>query len=192
MVVLLADIVKNREMNFIDMFLLPTWIGIIMDSQPVVIQPHLPRYNTFVSIISVLVILIGGAVLTGYYFNIVFLKSITPFWLAMRANTAICFILSGISLWLLRKENGSNVSYIIAKILAMIIVIFSMLTFFQYIFNYNLGIDQFFFRDEEKIEDILFPGRLVVQIHHSNYVRIRMCFPFLPPAKQDSAGGHWS
>ncbi|MEW5856255.1 MAG: chemotaxis protein, partial [Cyanobacteriota bacterium] len=46
------------------------------------------------------VIAIGCAVLVGWMFNIPILKTVLPGLVTMKANAAVCFILSGTSLWL--------------------------------------------------------------------------------------------
>jgi hypothetical protein len=117
------------------------------------------QFTSFISTMSIISILVGVLVLIGYQFNIVAFKSITPFWLEMKANTAICFILSGFALWLLRKEERSKTAQVIVKTCGLIIAIFSIFTLMEYIFNLNLHTDQLFFLEKSYIEDILYPGR---------------------------------
>ena len=65
--------------------------------------------NTFKSISrisAIIVISIGGIVLFGWAFNIAVFKSISPNLPMMMSNTAICFILSGISLLLLQEKSS--------------------------------------------------------------------------------------
>src|SRR5580704_14150363 len=121
------------------------------------------RYIHFVTCTSVISILVGIGVLIGYAFNIVALKSIMPFWLPMKANTAVCFILSGIVVWKLRKESEiTRQARLIASICAFIILLFSVLTFAEYLWNFNLGVDQLLFHDKIEIDEIIYPGRTSV------------------------------
>lgn len=47
---------------------------------------------------------IGISVLLGWMLDNAVLKSIHPDWVAMKANTAICFLLCGMALWLKAGE----------------------------------------------------------------------------------------
>ena len=49
---------------------------------------------------ALLSVVVGAMVLVGWTFDIVTLKSVLPGWVAMKANTAVCFILTGIALLL--------------------------------------------------------------------------------------------
>ena len=93
--------------------------------------------NIFVIIISVLVLI-------GWIFNIPILKSINPSWIAMRINTAFCFILSSISLfiYLIRDEiKNKKTGEFLSKLLAYITGLFGFLTICQYLSGMNFGID---------------------------------------------------
>jgi hypothetical protein len=121
------------------------------------------QYERYVKCVSVISILVGIAVLFGYAFHIVALKSITPIWLPMKPNTAICFILSGIAIWYLKNRNEiTSQQRVIATICSLLILLFSILTFCEYLFNFNLGIDQLLFHVKLQIDDILYPGRTSV------------------------------
>lgn len=54
----------------------------------------------FSNISSVVVFLTGVVVLAGWLFNVTILKSFHAGLIAMKPNTAVCFILLGVSLWL--------------------------------------------------------------------------------------------
>jgi hypothetical protein len=54
---------------------------------------------------AVLVTLLGGVVLAGWAFHIPALKVIIAGQVAVKANTAACFILIGLALWLVAEEN---------------------------------------------------------------------------------------
>ncbi|MBM4202021.1 MAG: hypothetical protein FJ189_12155, partial [Gammaproteobacteria bacterium] len=43
-------------------------------------------------------IVLGSAVLIGWAADIALLKSLSPVWVSMKANTAVCFVLIGIAL----------------------------------------------------------------------------------------------
>lgn len=54
----------------------------------------------FVPLVIVLTVVVGSIVLVGWALDIAALKSVLPGWISMKPNTAFCFILSGIALWL--------------------------------------------------------------------------------------------
>ncbi|MEG4021455.1 PAS domain S-box protein [Microcoleus sp. S13C4] len=96
---------------------------------------------------SLLVIAIGCLVLLGWQFDISLLKSGFPGMAStMKANTAICFLLAGVSLRLLQYPR-TRLHNRIAQGMARFIIIVGMLTLSQYIFGWKLGIDQWLFRD---------------------------------------------
>ncbi|MEG4273845.1 MULTISPECIES: PAS domain S-box protein [unclassified Microcoleus] len=96
---------------------------------------------------SLLVIAIGCLVLLGWQFDISLLKSGFPGMTStMKANTAICFLLAGVSLRLLHYQR-SRLHDRIAQGMAGLITIVGMLTLSQYIFGWKLGIDRWLFSD---------------------------------------------
>ncbi len=51
---------------------------------------------------------LGCSVLFGWIAGIGFLRSVLPQWATMRVNTALCFLLSGAALWLLRQPETAG------------------------------------------------------------------------------------
>ncbi|MEG3910664.1 PAS domain S-box protein [Microcoleus sp. w2-18bC1] len=110
---------------------------------------------------SLLVIAIGCFVLLGWQFDISLLKSGFPGMTStMKANTAICFLLAGVSLRLLQYHR-TRLHDRIAQGMAGLIIIIGMLTLSQYIFGWNLGIDEWLFRDFVS-SATPYPGRMGV------------------------------
>jgi len=103
-------------------------------------------------------ILVGSGVLLGWATGIESLKSISPSFSQMKANTALCFILAGISLLLLRNPLHKHWSTL-GKGLAGIISLLALLTLFEYIAGSNLGIDELLFRDPNSAAAFS-PGRM--------------------------------
>lgn len=96
---------------------------------------------------SLLVIAIGCLVLLGWQFNISLLKSGFPgMTSSMKANTALCFLLAGVSLRLLQYQR-TRLYNRIAQGMAGFIIIIGLLTVIEYIFAWKLGIDEWLFRD---------------------------------------------
>jgi len=65
----------------------------------------------------------------------------------MKANTALCFVLSGISLWLLQKKQAGQGRHRIAPVCAFIVALIGLITFSQPLVSWNLGIDHLVFRE---------------------------------------------
>lgn len=110
-------------------------------------------------ILGLVTLLIGVMVLVGWKFEISVLKSILPGYVSMKANTAIGFILAGMSLTLL----GFNITILSCRLsifFAAITGVIGLLTLIQYIFNINLGIDQLFFQEPVGTVGTLSPGRM--------------------------------
>jgi PAS domain S-box-containing protein len=111
---------------------------------------------------SSLVVLVGCLVLMGWGLNLDILKSGMSGLATMKANTAICFVLAGISLNLQvrksRESQGSRVARI-ANGCAIAVIIIASLTLCEYLFGWNFGIDELLFRAQADI-DKLHPGRM--------------------------------
>ena len=96
---------------------------------------------------------IGGVVLTGWMFDIAALKSIQPGWVAMKVNAAVCFMLTGIALLpLIRPPATSNAQhptffFRFAQLCGLLAGLIGLLTLSEYVFGWNLGMDQWLFRD---------------------------------------------
>jgi PAS domain S-box-containing protein len=133
---------------------------------------------------SVVAIAIGCLVMLGWWLDINVLKNC--FYLSqvtMKGNTALCFLLSGLSLWLsLRgvgetrrrrggeRERGRNFptsppllhspTLLLARACAFAVFIIGALTLTQYLFDWNLGIDQLLFSEEVNPMLTSQPGRM--------------------------------
>lgn len=67
--------------------------------------PNATLTTRLVSLAAALAAITGSMALAGWAFDIAVLKSILPGWVSMKANTAVCFILIGISLWLTARTS---------------------------------------------------------------------------------------
>jgi PAS domain S-box-containing protein len=130
-------------------------------------MPNFTATRTTSKAVSVIVIVLGCVVLVGWLFNISLLKSIFPGLVTMKANTALCFLLAGVSLWLSSQKIGSiremasqSFRLLIAQGLAIAVSFIGLMSFCQYIFGWDLGIDQFLFRDIPEAVETFHPGRM--------------------------------
>lgn len=129
-----------------------------MDMQQDVTVPH--WCSVSVLIISIITSMSGLFFLAHWLFYVPFLKLIFPSWASVKPNGAICLIFAGLTLWLLRNENTNLIKRYIAYSGALVILLISAMTFSEYIFKIDLGIDQLLFSDIYKTADVFFPGRM--------------------------------
>ena len=113
-------------------------------------------FMSFSASASIVVFLVGWFVLIGWMLDIPALVKVFPVTIPMKANTAIAFILLGTSLWLSLSKKRKLYS-ITAKSCAFIVALLGFLTLCEYLFNWNLGIDQMFIRETGFG---VFPGRM--------------------------------
>ena len=95
---------------------------------------------------AVLTTLFGGVVLMGWAFHIPAFNVIIPGQVAVKANTAACFILIGLALWLVveEKERGGYQRGL-SRFLALTASVIGLLSFLEVWYGWNLGIDQLLF-----------------------------------------------
>jgi PAS domain S-box-containing protein len=106
------------------------------------------------------VIGIGGLVLLGWEFRIEFLKTVLPGFVTMKANTALCLMMSGTSLLLLQPGETGPGKIRIARALAALVVLIGAASLSQYLSRLDLGIDQWLFDDPDGSYGTSSPGRM--------------------------------
>jgi PAS domain S-box-containing protein len=107
-----------------------------------------------------IVTLIGCLVLIGWSLDLPLLKSVIPGAATMKANTALCFVLAGMSLLAQAQTRPSRLAAQIARGCAIAVLIIGALTLSQYLFGWNLGIDQLLNPDLPISPLTLYPGRM--------------------------------
>ena len=111
-------------------------------------------------ILAILTILLGASVLAGWAFHVQSLETILPGYVSMKANAALCFVLSGASLligYLSRPRTWKkNWSFF----LAVAVVLIAGLTLFEDVANRSIGLDELFFRDTAGAVHTASPGRM--------------------------------
>ncbi len=105
-------------------------------------------------------IFVGCLVLVGWSFEIATLKSVLPGLGTMKANTALAFILAGVSVRLLKKEQASQRTRRIAHVCAFTVALLGLLTLSEYLFGWDLGIDQLLFQKSLEAVATSNPGRM--------------------------------
>lgn len=112
------------------------------------VRSHVPL------VAGVLVVCAGLLALTGWAFGIETFKRVGPGWVAMKANTAVCFVLAGMAL-LLRDRKAWRM------VLSGIIGGIGILTLIEYVAGVNLGIDQLLVREADPVQTA-HAGRMAV------------------------------
>jgi PAS domain S-box-containing protein len=106
------------------------------------------RLGRFAAAASLFPIIVGTSALLGWALHIEFLKTWAAGPSTVKVNTAICFMLMGVSLWL--QRNGDGRSFVpsrtlAAKIAAVAAVLVGLLSAAEYMFDFSLGIDDWWF-----------------------------------------------
>ena len=104
---------------------------------------------------SVLLVLLGIAVLFGWLFQIEALMTVLPGRVSMKANTAFSFLGCGLALYL--SLTNSRAGRILSLLFAGVIVFLASLTLAEYASHLDLHIDQLLLRDTHLTID---PGRM--------------------------------
>ena len=100
--------------------------------------------NLLMRTAGALSVLVGSLVLVGWVVDIPVFKSLLPAWTAMKSNTAIAFILIGISLQIPALPTTQRNQRLSQLVLACgwLAGLIGLLTLAEYAFDWNLGIDQ--------------------------------------------------
>ncbi len=96
-----------------------------------------PSYQVFLNVGALLLVLLGINVTYGWYAGLVHLIQIHPQFVPMQFNTALSFVLLGVSF--LGLLNGYPV---IARVLAPVVFLIGSMSLGQYLLGINLGIDE--------------------------------------------------
>ncbi|MEH2153008.1 hybrid sensor histidine kinase/response regulator [Nostoc sp.] len=130
----------------------------------------IPTNSLVAKVASAIAVFIGSLVLVGWWLGIeVFKRGFLASPATMKVNTALCFVLCGVSLWLFLKagENNSKLfphfrTLLISQVCAIAVTTIAALTLCQYQFGWNLGIDELVFRDSLTNIATSHPGRMGV------------------------------
>lgn len=104
---------------------------------------------------GIITILISSLVITGWLFHIPLLTSVSPDFISMKFNTAICFLFTGIALVMSGRKAAPGVC---TGCLVLVLLI-SVLTLLEYLFTINIGIDEFFWKEGPGTPYTIYPGR---------------------------------
>ena len=107
---------------------------------------HLRFARVLPRVAAVATALLGILVLAGWAFAIPSLRSVLPGAVEMKANTALALIVSSIALFVLNKWHA-RWQLRVAQALAAAVCLLGLATFAEYVFGWQLHIDELLFRD---------------------------------------------
>jgi signal transduction histidine kinase/CheY-like chemotaxis protein len=126
------------------------------------LQQHLARGKSMSIAFALLAFSIGCAALLGWIFNVPVLKRIHPSLVTMKANTAVCLMLSALSLLLLQNRPVSRTRRVVVQLCAAIVAIIGLITLSEHLFHWDTGLDQLLFYESKEEAGESFPGRMGV------------------------------
>jgi hypothetical protein len=113
------------------------------------------------NLFSLAIIATSAMVIAGWAFNVPLLTSISPAWVSMKISTAICFLLSGVSLYYMARarEGDSETAQIVLFITTLIVMLLMGTLFFSGLLGVRTGIEDLFVKDTAGAIKTVAPGR---------------------------------
>ena len=111
-----------------------------------------------VRLAAVLAALLGIVVFAGWLFDLPLLRSVLSGAVEMKANTAVALVLAGIALYVLGGRPSPALQRF-SLALALVVGALGCATLGQYLFGWQLGIDELLFRDTARAYNV-FRGRM--------------------------------
>jgi signal transduction histidine kinase len=132
----------------------------------IAIKPSTPRiinsFRSFSKWAGIIGIVVGYHVLVGWIFDIGILRSPGSTYSPMKPNSALCSILAGISLLLIRRGIPSHLHQAIVKIFSSITIFIAIVTLIEHLFDLNLLIDRWIPRSAMGDLGESAPGRMAL------------------------------
>ncbi len=109
-------------------------------------------------ICAILVALIGGVAIAGWIYGSRVLTSLDIHYIPMAPNTAIFFVVLGISTFLLWFPTGINI--LLVRFAGLVVVLMSFLRVCEFVFHFNIGVDRWIFAVPEAFLGLAPIGRM--------------------------------
>jgi methyl-accepting chemotaxis protein len=120
----------------------------------------LRQFQSWSKAASVVVMAVGTVVLIGWGLEIHLLKSLHSSLVSMKANTALAFVLIGLSLRLSQQGYASPRQLSIARWSAAAVALIGLLSLGEYLLGVDFGIDQLLFTETQGAVATSMPGRM--------------------------------
>lgn len=120
------------------------------------------RFEVVAHLCGLVVIALGIAVLVGWARGIVAITSVMPHWVAMQPNSALCFILVGISLSAAKRSREKRRWRIAQLIFSALVALLGLATLAEYALATQFGIDQLMIIASPDPTHQNSPGRMAV------------------------------
>ncbi|HKQ57440.1 MAG TPA: PAS domain S-box protein [Candidatus Eisenbacteria bacterium] len=120
---------------------------------------RIERWRFAAPVFAVVAMLIGVAALAGWVTDTLPLKGVAS-GIAMKTNTAIALVLSGLGLFLLSSRTVSPRRAAIGQALGAVVALIGLATLSEHLFGWNLGIDQLLFREAPGAAATTSPNRM--------------------------------
>ena len=127
------------------------------------VQPNLSLVSTlesFARAAGVAVSALGAAVLVGWALDLAVLKSLSSGFVSMKPNTAFSFVFAGVALQILATGPSRTHLRLISLACAFVVSLIGLLTLSEYLYGWNLDIDQLVFSEAPGSLGTSAPGRM--------------------------------
>src|ERR1041385_1934565 len=98
---------------------------------------QLMRYRAVSIGLAVFAFCIGAAALLGWILDNPYLKRIHPSLVTMKANTAVCLMLVGVSCILINDRSPSHIKRVLVQLFAAIVGLVGLITLSEHLFGWN-------------------------------------------------------
>src|SRR5437879_4826545 len=122
------------------------------------------KFQSLSQAASTLVILVGAFVLLGGILGFANMNTMRPGLAQLKAQTAVCFILAGISLRLLRKEASGRLARGVAQACALLVALLGLLALVDRMFGWEMGVDMWVLRAHVAVSWGHGPSRMALMI----------------------------
>jgi len=125
-------------------------------------EEQLARYRAVSIALAVFAFCIGAAAFLGWILDNEFLKRIHPSLVTMKANTAICLMLVGVSCFLINERSPSAINRGIRLLFAVTVGLVGLITLGEHLLGWDTGLDELLFYESHAEAGQSFPGRMGV------------------------------